>query len=143
MTPRQVSYIQHRAAGRGQASAAIAAGYAKSSAKVIASRMEKLPAIRDAINEALNEAQTVLGAPQEFHGAEDYLLAVVQGTVPPDPVRVGAARALLPYLKARQRAPLKGETPKQLDAHNKLAGEQELLDQWAAKAAQVRARLRK
>lgn len=143
MTPKQAEYAKHRAAGQGQAQAAIAAGYAGSSAKVIASRMEKLPAIRDAITEARQAAKNSAppDASPEFADAESYLLAVVQGTAPPDPVRVGAARALLPYLNPRRRAPVKSATPAQMNASSALAGEGELLDAWAVKAAAVRARL--
>lgn len=144
MTPRQSEYAKHRAAGLGQERAALAAGYAESSAAVVASRMEKNPEIRAAIAEA---RQTSKGVPSdapepEFADAESYLLAVVKGQVPPDPVRVGAARALLPYIKGRQRAPVKSASPKQMQASAGLAEDQDLLDAWAQKAAAVRARLR-
>lgn len=141
MTRKQAEYIRHRAGGLGQAQAAKAAGYAKSSAKVIASRMERLPAIRAAIAAARADAQSGAADVQEFDSAESYLLGVVRGQTPPDPVRVGAARALLPFERARQRAPLKGPTPRQLDRRDAAAGEQALLDDWAQKAATVRARL--
>lgn len=145
MTPKQIEYARHRAAGIGQAQAAIKAGYAKSSAKVIASRMEKLPAIREAIKAARAEAkgEPAIDADPEFVDAESYLLAVVQGLAPPDPVRVGAARALLPYLNARTRAPVKSATPKQMQAHATNAEDKDMLDAWAAKAAKVRARLKR
>ena len=141
MTPKQTQYIRHRAAGLGQERAAIEAGYAKSSAKVIASRMQKLPAIRAAIAEARKAKQASTAAAPEFADAERYLRAVVQGLTPPDPVRVGAARALLPFERARQRAPLKGPTLRALDRRDAQASEQELLDAWAKKAATVRDRL--
>lgn len=128
MTPRQTAYVAHRAAGLGQEQAALAAGYAESSAKVIASRMEKLPAIRAAIDAARKAAKAghADDAPPEFEGAEDYLLAVVKGLVPPDPVRVGAARALLPYVKARQRAPVKSRPPKELATSAELTAASDL-----------------
>jgi hypothetical protein len=115
LTPRQTAYIKHRAAGLGQAQAAIKAGYAKSSAKISACRMEKLPAIRAAIDAARKAAKGdhADDAPLEFEGAEDYLLAVVKGLVPPDPVRIAAAKALMPFTKRRQRVPLAAvRTPK-------------------------------
>lgn len=142
MTPKQREYVRHRAAGLGQARAAIAAGYAASSAKVIASRMEQQPAIRAAIDEARTDPAADAGTP-EYESAEDYLSAVVRGTAVPDPVRVGAARALLPFERARQRAPMKSATPKQMNASNALAEEEALLDAWAEKAAAVRARLKR
>jgi len=144
MTPKQAEYIRHRAAGLGQAQAAIKAGYAKSSAKVIASRMAKIPAIREAIDAARQAAKGSQSedAPLEFLGPEDYLLAVIQGKAPPDPVRCGAARALLPYLAPRKRAPTKSATPKQMQASAAHAEDHDARAAWAAKAAAVRARLK-
>jgi hypothetical protein len=136
MTPKQAEYIKYRAQGLGQAQSALKACYATSSAKVTASKLERLPAIRAAITEAKAGQPAV-----EFDSAQDYLSAVVRGATPPDPVRVGAARALLPFERARQRAPMKGKTPTQLDRSDKQAGDQALLDQWAEKAKAVRARL--
>jgi len=160
MTPRQLEYIRHRAAGIQPTAAARAAGYASASAKVSACRMEADPAIVEAI-EAARQGQQ---APQqsdvahqqieqhqiEQHqqpaeapafDAQGYLAAVVAGTVPPDPVRVSAARTLIAYEKARQRAPVKSPPPKQLAEHDKQAEERAMLDAWAEKAAAVRARL--
>lgn len=139
MTPKQVAYIKHRAAGLGQERAAIAAGYAESSAKVIASRMEKMPEIRAAVDEARREAKDsqVDDAPAEFADAESYLLAVVQGKAPPDPVRVGAARALLPYLKARQRAPLRARTAKQLTASAETGAASDLNERFKSRVVEI------
>lgn len=144
MTPKQIEYVKHRAAGLGQARAAVAAGYAASSAKVIASRMERMPEIAASITEAREAARVdQKSAPPEFANAEDYLVAVVQGTSPPDPLRISAARTLIAYQKGRQRVPVKSATPTQLQASAALADEGELLDQWAEKAAAVRARLKR
>lgn len=145
MTPKQITYVQHRAAGMSQARAAIAAGYATGSAKVIASRMEKMPSIRAAIDTARKMAKGDQpdDVPQEFQGAEDYLLAVVRGTAPPDPVRVGAARALLPFTKGRQRAPVRSATPKQMQASAARAEDQDMLDKWEQRAAAVRAKMKR
>ncbi len=144
MTPRQTAYIKHRVAGLGQAQAAIKAGYAKSSAKISACRMEKLPAIRAAIDAARKAAKGdhADDAPPEFEGAEDYLLAVVKGLVPPDPVRVGAARALLPYMAPRKRATARSATPKQMQASAAHSEDRDARAAWAAKSAAVRARLK-
>jgi hypothetical protein len=147
MTPKQTEYARLRAAGLGKAQAAKTAGYAAGSAKVVASRMEKMPEILAAIAAGRSSQASPAppaGAPDiEFDSAESYLAAVVKGLTLPDPVRVGAARALLPYEKGKQRAPVKSATPRQLDSQNKLIAEQELLDKWAEKAAQVRERLKR
>lgn len=145
MTPKQTAYVQHRAAGMTQARAAVAAGYAEQSAKVIASRMEKLPAIREAIAAARAAAKsnTPVDASPEFDDAESYLAAVVQGLTPPDPVRVGAARVLIQYQRQRQRSPLKNATPRQLASKGTAAREEELLDLWSVRAAAIRARLKR
>ncbi len=138
MTPKQAKYVQHRAAGLGQAQAARAAGYASASAKGIACRMEKLPAIQDAINEARRNRNPGHDADaEEFDSAQSYLSAVVRGTTPPDPVRVGAARALLPFERARQRAPIQSKTPAQMGIQDKTQAEQAALDAWERKAAAV------
>lgn len=148
MTPRQLEYIRHRAAGLPPTSAARAAGYAEASAKVSACRMEANPEIAAAIEAARQDRQEERPAAGEdaseapaYIDAESYLMGVVQGLTPPDPVRVSAARALIQYQKARQRAPVKSPPPKQLAEHDKQAEERALLDQWAEKAAEVRARL--
>ncbi len=139
MTPKQTAYVQHRAAGLRQARAAIAAGYAVGSAKVAASRLERLPAIRTAITAARAAVQKPAAAP-EFADAETYLEAIVKGTVPPDPLRISAARTLIQYQRGKQRAPLKSATPGQLNQRAAINSEQDFLDAWARKAAAVRAK---
>lgn len=138
MTPKQTAYVQHRAAGQGQARAAIAAGYAPGSAKVVASRMERMPAISEAITAARATAQKT--AP-EFEDAESYLTAIVKGTVSPDPLRIAAARTLIQYQRGRQRAPMPSPTPAQLNKRAAADDDQNFLDAWAKKAAMVRAKL--
>ena len=144
MTPKQIEYVRNRASGLGQERAAIEAGYAKSSAKVIASRMEKLPAIRAAIKKARKEetvADTGEYPMEKFTSAQAYLQAVVEGRTPPDPVRVGAARALLPYTQPRERAPLQSATPRRLAARAEAAGESAAKAEWKEKSAAIRAKL--
>ena len=51
---------------------------------------------------------------ERFEDAEAYLLAVVQGRTPPDAVRVTAAKTLIAYQKAKQRAPIKSPAPTEL-----------------------------
>lgn len=76
-----------------------------------------------------------------FASAEDYLAAVVAGTEPADPARISAARGLISYQRAKQRAPVKGATPTQLDRRDAQDTEKERLDAWARTAEKVRARL--
>ncbi len=145
VTPKQDSYIQHRAAGMLQARAAAAAGYSEKTTKVIASRLESKPEIKEAIELARQSASANRTAntedQPEFENAEQYLVAVVQGTTPPDPLRITAAKTLIAYQKGRQRAPIKSATPGQMNAASALAEDVDMLDQWAEKAAAVRARL--
>jgi hypothetical protein len=54
---------------------------------------------------------------------------------------VSAARALIQYQKARQRAPVKSPPPRQLAENPARTEERDMLDAWAEKAAAVRARL--
>lgn len=140
MTPKQTAYAQHRAAGLGQARAAIAAGYAPGSAKVVASRNERMPAIRKAIKTARAAVPKTATAPK-FEDAESYLDAVVKGTVLPDPLRIQAARTLIAYQRRRQRAPMPSATPAKLNERAVFDTEREFLDDWAKKAATVRAKL--
>lgn len=145
MTPKQHAYARHRASGLGQAQAAKAAGYSPKSAKVSASKMEKQPSIRKAIAAArkATPASAADAAAPEFADAESFLVAVVQGATPADPVRVSAARTLIQYQRKRERAPLKSATPTQMDHRDALGAEKELLDAWAQKAAEVRKRLKR
>lgn len=144
LTPKQLEFARHRAAGFGQRRAAVEAGYAPGSAKVTASKLEHRPDIRAAIDAARKAAKAghADDAPPEFEGAEDYLLAVVQGKAPPDPVRVGAARALLPYMAPRKRATARSATPKQMQASAAHSEDRDARAAWAAKSAAVRARLK-
>ncbi|PIV89413.1 MAG: hypothetical protein COW48_00645 [Hydrogenophilales bacterium CG17_big_fil_post_rev_8_21_14_2_50_63_12] len=142
MTPRQLDYIQHRAAGMQPTKAAIAAGYAEASAAVTASRMEHRQDVREAIEAARGAAAPATAAPPaEFQDAEGYLQAVVLGTTPADPVRVSAARTLIQYQTARQRAPVASPPPRQLAQSEEIADESAARKAWAMKSAQVRARL--
>jgi len=103
--------------------------------------MERDPAINDAINAARKSRQEAAGGTAESFDPEGYLLAVVRGTEPADAVRVGAARALLPFLKARERAPVKGATPQQTQRTTQRDGEGQLLSEWETRAAGIRKKL--
>jgi hypothetical protein len=143
MTPKQRLYVERRAAGMGQERAALEAGYAKGSAKVSASRMERDPAIRKAIDDAREAARGGPGEPRQYEDPESYLSAVVAGAEPPDPVRVGAARALLPFFAPRRRATKKSAAPRDLQGMEAATAEGNRRDAWDEKAARVRARFRR
>ena len=141
MTPKQRSYVANRAAGLGKQKAAREAGYAVKSAAVSASCLERDPKIKRAIEDARKSRHKGAGGAAKPATPEDYLLAVVRGTEPPDPVRVGAARALLPFLKAPERVPVKSETPREMQRTTERDAERRLLDEWAEKAAAIRSKM--
>lgn len=70
----------------------------------------------------------------------DYLSAVVSGDEAPDPVRVAAAKALLPFQSARQRVPLRSSPPRQLQEKEKIAAEAAAREEWCQRANEIRAR---
>jgi hypothetical protein len=142
MSPKQLAYVQRRAAGLGQERAAIEAGYSRASAKVSASRMERDPRIAKAIEEARKAARGG-SEMRRYEDPESYLRAVVAGEETPDPVRVGAARALLPFLEPRKRAPKKSASPRHMQDQAARATQDDLLEQWAERARRVRARLKR
>jgi hypothetical protein len=132
LTEKQREYVRHRAAGLPQTAAARAAGYTVKGAKVIASRLERDPKIRAAIEMSRRRHTRMPAAartPREYSNPESYLRAVVAGETRADPIRVAAAKALLPFLEPRRRAPKRSVTPKEMDAANALAVEQDLLDE--------------
>jgi hypothetical protein len=105
--------------------------------------MERDQSIAREIREAREAARGGPTVPRQYDGAQDYLLAVIRGEEVPDPIRVGAARALLPFLEPRRRATKKSASPRQMQHQDALATENALLDQWAEKAARVRRRLQR
>lgn len=72
--------------------------------------------------------------------AEAYLTAVIAGTEAPDPVRVRAATALIRYQQAMQRAPIASPPPKQMAAKAKRVAESAIADEFAKRAAAIRAK---
>lgn len=74
--------------------------------------------------------------------AQSYLLAVVQGTTPPDSVRVQAARTLIQYEQAKKRAPVKSPSPADLHRKTESDIESSVRMEFEEKAAKVRARYR-
>lgn len=77
-----------------------------------------------------------------FDDAESYLLAVVQGRTSPDAVRVQAAKTLIAYQKAKQRAPVKSKTPGQLNKESISSVEKATDAEFEVKRAKVIERLK-
>jgi hypothetical protein len=75
-----------------------------------------------------------------FEDAESYLLAVVRGLTAPDAVRVQAAKTLIGYQQAKQRAPVKSRTPSQLHEQAVLSVEKAADEKFEKKAAKIRAK---
>lgn len=75
---------------------------------------------------------------ERFEDAEAYLLAVVRGETLPDSVRVTAAKALIAYQKAKQRAPVKSPPPSQLRKKTETDLERSNIEQFEVKAAKIR-----
>jgi len=79
-----------------------------------------------------------------YDSPEDYLLAVVQGKAPADAVRVGAARALLPFIKRRQRTPLAAlRTPKAQQVADEMQGATDLNSRFKNRVIELAAARKK
>jgi hypothetical protein len=77
-----------------------------------------------------------------FDDAESYLLAVVQGRTSPDAVRVQAAKTLIQYQQAKQRAPVKSKTPTELHKQSISSIEKSKLTEFEKEAAKIIAKLK-
>jgi hypothetical protein len=77
-----------------------------------------------------------------YQTAEEYLAAVIAGKEPPDPLRIAAAKALLPYENAPTRAKASQRAPKDMRRKELSAAEKAARDEWRALSATVRARHR-
>ncbi|MCX5810161.1 MAG: hypothetical protein NTX36_12470 [Proteobacteria bacterium] len=77
-----------------------------------------------------------------FDDAESYLMAVVQGRTIPDAVRVQAAKTLIGYQQAKQRAPVKSPAPSQLHRKALSSVQKAASDEFEKKAIQIRAKLK-
>lgn len=75
---------------------------------------------------------------QIFDTAEEYLEAVVRGTVQPDPARIQAAKCLISYQRTKERAPKKSPTPSELAKREITAIESKVADEFERKAAEIR-----
>jgi hypothetical protein len=62
-----------------------------------------------------------------FETSQAYLEAVVKGEIEPDPARIQAARVLIQYETAKQRAPVKSPTAKQREEKNRRSLEESTL----------------
>jgi len=78
-----------------------------------------------------------------FETAEEYLEAVVKGLTAPDAVRVAAAKALIQYQKAKQRAPILSPPPAKLRAKTAKDVEKSRLSDFEEKAAKIREKFKK
>ena len=77
-----------------------------------------------------------------FEDAQSYLLAVVQGLTPPDAIRVQAARTLIQYERAKQRAPVKSPSAAELHQKNEADIEKAARLDFGTKALKVRAKFK-
>jgi len=78
-----------------------------------------------------------------FATAQDYLEAVVKGLIAPDSVRVAAAKILIQYEKAKQRAPVKSLPPEKLRQKTERDTEKSKIDDFEKQAAAIREKFRK
>jgi phage terminase small subunit len=120
--------------------AALKAGYSKASARISAAANERIPAVREAIQAARGGAAASKG----YKDAQAYLEAVLANEELPDPLKVGAARALLPYQQRRLRSP-KGNalSPREQQHLDELEEEREASEAWEATVARIEARMQK
>ena len=72
-----------------------------------------------------------------FDDAESYLMAVVQGRTSPDAVRVQAAKTLICYQQAKQRAPVKSKAPSQLHKQSISSVQRAASDEFEKKKAKI------
>ena len=77
-----------------------------------------------------------------FEDAEHYLTAVVCGLTRAEPARITAAKTLIAYQKARQRAPVKSPAPRDLYRKAISGIEKAKRADFEEKASEIRAKLR-
>lgn len=75
-----------------------------------------------------------------YETAEDYLRAVVAGTIAPDAVRVQAAKCLIAYETAKQRAPQRSLSPTKMAEREVMAIEKAVSSEFERKSAEIRER---
>ncbi|MFH7325895.1 hypothetical protein [Desulfurivibrio sp. C05AmB] len=74
----------------------------------------------------------------EFPDAESYLLAVVQGRVVADPLRLQAAKAILPYQQKKQRSPLTAKSPQQQQAAAEKTASRDINEKFKNRLAEIK-----
>lgn len=79
--------------------------------------------------------------PTRYADALHYLQAVVRGDEIGDPLRVAAARIILPFEQPKRRAKKPSPAPAELVARAEREQVDAVLDAWQAKADKIRARL--
>ena len=75
-----------------------------------------------------------------YETAQQYLEAVVRGSIPADPARIAAARVLIQYENAKTRVPVKSPRPTVLQHKETLTAEKAQAEAFEAKAVKIRAR---
>ena len=75
-----------------------------------------------------------------YETAQQYLEAVVRGSIPADPARIAAARVLIQYENAKTRVPVQSPRPTTLQHKEMLADEEAQRAAFAQKAAKIRAK---
>ena len=83
------------------------------------------------------------GPVKHYDDALTYLEAVVRGDEAADPLRIAAARIVLPYQAPKTRAPVESPPPSTLRAKEKRARVSSQADDWEKRAAAVKARFKK
>jgi phage terminase small subunit len=145
LTPKQRAFVVAVQGGASNKDAAIAAGYAASSASVAGSRLAKHPSVLDALAQAsINKIVKARGAKatapadpdstmaeteepgfdlaraMRHSDPKDYLLAVMNDFGTEAKLRVDAAKALMPFLHPRKGESGKKDSAK--EAAEKAAG---------------------
>ena len=78
-------------------------------------------------------------AATQYSSAAEYLDAVARGLEPPDPARIAAAKALLPYEKPKTRVPLAAEgTPRSMQRAADTETENNRVIDWEKRSAEIR-----
>ncbi|MBB1471826.1 terminase small subunit [Luteimonas sp. MC1782] len=116
MTPKQQSFVTHKAAGCTNRDAAVAAGYAVGGAAQAGDRLMKHPAIRKALKDVAPTSGVAIQPPAmpKDHYADpmSFLVDVMNHQQLPIAVRADAAKQLLPYQHARMGEVGKKQTAK-------------------------------
>lgn len=83
------------------------------------------------------------GTVKHYDDALTYLEAVVRGDETADPLRIAAARIVLPYQSPKTRAPVESPPPSTLRVKERRAKASSAAEDWEKRAAAVKARFKK